>query len=433
METRKASGNGGIERLSDRAVDAWLKSKDQKAKTAGAKLADGGGLYLCRLPSGRGAWLIRYGFAGKQRDLSAGVYPDTTLADAREARRKVKAQAEQGIDPLQERRAKKLENVEVAETTFAEVTNAWVEKQAKDWSSIHLTKSKRALERDVLPALGKLPISRITPVMVTRVMEKIEARGVRDTTAKIHQHVRSIFTYGQAQGLVSGDNPAEPFLQVMQRNDGAAHRPAYTSFPELGEVLRKAETVNITPAVRLCHRLIAFTAVRISNAVAARWEHFDLDSSPALWVIPRDEMKVKGKGRTHPHKVVLPAQLVDALKRWKAAQPKGTAYLFPGNQGREHLSRESVEKALRVTMGLADKHSAHGWRAAFSTLAREETDFDGQLIDLWLDHVHASKTALAYDRGDRLRKRIELAKWWGDSLAQAERGAEVLPFKRSAA
>ena len=55
-------------------------------------------------------------------------------------------------------------------------------------------------------------------------------------------------------------------------------------------------------------------------------------------------------------------------------------------------------------------------------LRTEDTDFDGELIDLSLDHVHASDVTLAYDRGQRLAKRIALMKWWGDALQGAEEG-----------
>jgi hypothetical protein len=84
-----------------------------------------------------------------------------------------------------------------------------------------------------------------------------------------------------------------------------------------------------------------------------------------------------------------------------------------------------VEKALRDTMGLAGKHSPHGWRSALSTRAREDTDFDAELIDLSLDHVHASDVALAYDRGQRLAKRVALMTWWGNALESAEADQEV--------
>jgi hypothetical protein len=136
-------------------------------------------------------------------------------------------------------------------------------------------------------------------------------------------------------------------------------------------------------------------------------------------------MKVSGGGRVHDHRVILAKQIASELRRWKAMQPKDSEYVFPGYQGRSHLSREALEKALRDTMGLAGKHSPHGWRSAFSTRAREDTDFDAELIDLSLDHVHASEVALAYDRGQRLAKRVALMAWWGDALEAAEAGQPV--------
>jgi integrase len=426
--TPRAKTRTGIERLSDKAISSWLKA----GGNAGQKLADGKGLYLTRLPSGRANWQVRYTVGDKQGTYSLGVYPEVPLAEARKKRGEIKNQAKEGIDPVQERRAQRVEKVNASEQTFADLTTEWLEMQAPEWSEVHQVKSQRALVRDVLPTLGKLPVARITPGIVSRVIEKIQNRGVRDTTQKIYQHVRAIFRLAQARGLRS-DNPADPVAEIIKAASDPGHHPALLTFPELGDVLRRAETSNTTPAVRLCHKLIAHTAVRISNAVEARWSDFHLKANPPVWVIPRDQMKVKGKGRTHPHKIVLTDQIVEELRRWKEAQAGESEYVFPGNQGREHLSRESLEKAVRVTLGLADKHSPHGWRSAFSTLAREETDFEGELIDLALDHVHASKTAMAYDRGTRLTKRIELMKWWGDSLAKAMRGAEVVQFKRSRA
>lgn len=142
-------------------------------------------------------------------------------------------------------------------------------------------------------------------------------------------------------------------------------------------------------------------------------------------------MKVRGGGRSHDHRVILPAQIAVELRRWRLVQPQAGVYVFPGHQGRSHLSREALEKALRDTMGLAGKHSPHGWRSALSTRAREDTDFDAELIDLSLDHVHASDVALAYDRGQRLAKRVALMAWWGNALETAEQGGIVPAFGRS--
>lgn len=413
------------DKLTVKNVQEWLKQlrvdTAMGINRSGDKLPDGGSLYLTALPSGNATWQVRYLHTGKQKTFSIGPAEQKTLTEAREERDQIKKLVESGQDPVTSRRIQRLAIEGQSESTFASVTKDWLDKQKPDWSEIHYTKSKRALERDINPHLGKLPVAQITTIMVATVIEKIQKRGVRDTVAKIFQHVRAIFTFAQAKGLRT-DNPAEPVAELLQRAVDPKHHPALLEWHQLGDILRRNDTANMSSAVRMAHRLIAFTGVRISNAVEARRQHFDLDGAPALWTIPRDEMKIQGKGRVHNHKVVLPAQIVGELRRWINAQPADSEFLFRGNQGRTHISREAIEKALRETLELADKHSPHGWRSAFSTRAKEDTDFDKELVDLCLDHVHNSDTARANDRGERLEKRIALMRWWGDSLESAERG-----------
>jgi integrase len=80
-----------------------------------------------------------------------------------------------------------------------------------------------------------------------------------------------------------------------------------------------------------------------------------------------------------------------------------------------------------VTLGLAKKHSPHGWRSALSTLARD-AGFSPDVVELTLDHVHDNAVARAYDRGERLTERLRLMAWWDDQLRPAEHPA-VLTFK----
>jgi integrase len=409
------------EKLAVKQIERWLKSAERQP---GQKLADGGGLYLTSLPSGRASWQVRYAYGGKSRTFSVGLADEVSLAEARAARARIREQVEQGLDPVTERRAKRAERVADSQQTFADVAAAWLAKQKGEWAPIHFTKSRRALERDVMPTLGKLPVSRISTSMVAGVIDRIQKRGVRDTTQKILQHVRSVFRFAQAKGLRQ-DNPAEPVIEILEKAPDVVHHPALLTFAELGDVLRRAEVAAVTPGVRLAHRLIAYTGSRVGNVVAAKWKQFDLESQPASWHIPRSEMKVSGGGRVHDHRVILPKQIASELQRWHVVQPEDSVYLFPGHQGRSHLSREALEKALRDTMGLAGRHSPHGWRSALSTRAREDTDFDADLIDLSLDHVHASDVALAYDRGQRLAKRVALMTWWGNALEFAEAGQTV--------
>ena len=76
----------------------------------------------------------------------------------------------------------------------------------------------------------------------------------------------------------------------------------------------------------------------------------------------------------------------------------------------EHISIETVDKAYRVTLGLKDQHSPHGWRSSFSTLARE-AGFAREVVELSLDHIHDSEVARAYDRGGRRPERARLMQW----------------------
>lgn len=54
------------------------------------KLFDGGGLFLLIAPSGAKHWRLKYRFAGKEKLLALGSYPEVSLAEAREARQVAK-------------------------------------------------------------------------------------------------------------------------------------------------------------------------------------------------------------------------------------------------------------------------------------------------------------------------------------------------------
>jgi hypothetical protein len=75
------------------------------------KLFDGQGLLLLVDPGGGKWWRFRYRFAGKHQSLSLGVYPDVSLAQARERHDQMRQLLLQGIDPAAARRAEKARDV----------------------------------------------------------------------------------------------------------------------------------------------------------------------------------------------------------------------------------------------------------------------------------------------------------------------------------
>lgn len=413
-----------VNKLTDKGIGSFI-AKSKAGKAAKAMTSDGGGLYLTITPAGTPAWRIKYRIGGKERVYAVGTYPAVSLEKARQEREAVKELLKAGRDPVQARRLDQAAATTSSGNTFATLAADWLAKRRKGWSEVHYDKSSRALERDVYPALGALPVRDITPFMVAGIIEAIVKRGARDTAAKVLQHVGGVFRLARARGLCD-DNPADPVHEVIPARTQKGRMPALLKFPELGNLLRAAEAAHLTPAVRMAHRLCAFTVARISNIVEAEWSEFDLDAG--TWIIPRSKMKARD--RHHDHKIILCPELVAELRQWQSiAGRKG--YVFPSPAGGKHITRESIEKAYRVTLGHGKKHSPHGWRSAFSTLARDH-GFERDVVELALDHIHDNDVVRAYDRGERLTQRVELMRWWGGELAKAQAGAEVVPLRKKA-
>jgi len=189
-------------------------------------------------------------------------------------------------------------------------------------------------------------------------------------------------------------------------------------------LLRRAEAARLSPSVRMAHRLCAFTAARIGNIVDAEWREFHLQDEQPVWIIPRRKMKVTS--READHRIPLSPEIAGELRQWRELFG-GRGFVFPSPTGGKHIGRESIEKVYRVTLGLAGKHSPHGWRSAFSTLARDH-GFERDVVELSLDHIHDNQVARAYDRGERFVQRVELFNWWGKQLAAAQRGGKIIPL-----
>ena len=63
------------------------------------KVFDQGGLFLVVSPAGGKWWRLKYRFDGKEKLLSLGTYPDTSLAMARGKRDEARRLLAGGIDP----------------------------------------------------------------------------------------------------------------------------------------------------------------------------------------------------------------------------------------------------------------------------------------------------------------------------------------------
>ncbi len=422
-----AGGTGARGKLSEAAVKAhakaargWRLAKVEPPAGKSWKLADGGGLFLTvTKPAGTAVWRIKFAYGGKTgKYYAVGTYPDVTLKQARAELVRVRALLEKGTHPVQARQSARALAVASSGNTFAAVKEAWLAKNKPGWSEAHYKTTSETLTRHARK-LDDWPIADLSAAdpVIFDLIEKLGAK-TRDTAKKLRFSLHSIFRYAIGKGFCTR-NPAESAIEALPKVRHSGRRPAFLEWAQLGDVLRRASTAHLSRAVHVAHRLCAFTAARMGNIIGAEWSEFAaLDADVPAWVVPRSKMKAQD--RHHDHRVLLGPAIAKEIREWKRVTGAGRFVFASPADPTQHITHESIEKAYRVTLGLKDKHTPHGWRSAFSTLAKEN-GFEHDAVDMALDHVHDDAIARRYDRGERLPERIRLASWWCEQLVKAER------------
>ena len=109
---------------------------DSKLRTLNrsGKHFDGGGLYLEITPAGGRYWRLKYRFAGKEKRLAFGVYPEVTLKDARARRDDARKILENGGDPGAVKQAQKALSKTNAVNTFEVIALEWIAHARGKWS-----------------------------------------------------------------------------------------------------------------------------------------------------------------------------------------------------------------------------------------------------------------------------------------------------------
>jgi hypothetical protein len=157
------------------------KVRTVKPKEKSFRIADGKGLFLVVQPNGSKYWRFRYNFAGKEKLLAIGVYPDITLADARRKRDEARKLLADAVDPGMAKQLKKLAQRLTAENSFETIAREWHIKFSTKWTTEHGTKILIRLEKDIFPWLGNRPITEINALELLSVLRRIENRGAIET------------------------------------------------------------------------------------------------------------------------------------------------------------------------------------------------------------------------------------------------------------
>ena len=190
-------------------TDTRVKQLKHLGGSNGEKYSDGGGMYLLVTATGK-YWRLNYRYAGKQKTLALGIYPDVTLLKARERRAEARTMLADGVDPSVAKREEKQNKVEAAANTFEKVAREWLAKTANKRAPVTQAKVTSWLEKDVFPFIGKVPISAVRAKdVLDRVARRMEARGINESAHRTVQICSQVFRYAVASGLVERDVTAD--------------------------------------------------------------------------------------------------------------------------------------------------------------------------------------------------------------------------------
>jgi len=409
--------------LSDIACKTATCPPDKKRE----RKTDSGGLYLEISPGGSKRWFWKYTFAGKEKRLAMGSYPDVSLKAARVKRDKARQQLQEGNDPTHVKQVSKLRNQQQAGVTFESVAREFHQKKADGWAEHYGKWWLRRMETLAFPWIGKLPLDKIDAPALLTVLHRVEARGAYETAHTLCRGMGQVFMYGIQTGKCTG-NPA-PNLRGALQPINAKHVGAITDTTEAGELMREIYSFSGQPTTRAALALSAMVFQRPGNIRAMQWAHVDLDG--AMWTIPAAEMKRRKEDKINgaPHLVPLARQAVALLQELQPLTKRGR-YVFPSLlTGERSMSENTLRAALRRMGYSNDEMTAHGFRAMARTLIAEQLNVDPEIIETQLAHGKSGPLGAAYDRAKYLDKRRTMMQAWADYLDVLRTGAKVIPFK----
>lgn len=380
------------------------------------------GLALQVSTSGARSWILRVMVGGKRRDMGLGGYPDVTLAGAKEAARAARAKIKEGIDPIDDGKAKRsaLAAAIASAMTFSEATAAYIATKEHEWKNAkHGAQWRATLETYAYPIIGKVFVRDIGLEHIVKVLEPIWTTKT-ETASRLRGRIEAVLDWATVRGYRKGDNPA----RWRGHLDKVLAQPGKVAKVEHHAALDWREIGAFMAALRehegMSAKMLEFailTAARSGEVRGATWGEIDLDG--ATWTIPADRMKA-GK----EHRIPLSGAAVKLLE----ALPRDGEIVFPSPTGKQFS--DAAMSALLKRMGRADL-TGHGFRSTFRDWAGETTAYPREVIEHALAHQLKDKAEAAYARGSLFEKRRRLMDEWARFTSKVETVASVTAINKN--
>jgi integrase len=380
--------------------------RNAKPREKAYKLTDEKGLFLFITPSGGKYWRFKYRFGGKEKKLAFGVYPEVSLAEAREKRDQARKLLANDVDPAVVKQATKNAIVQATENSFQLVALEWYAKFSAKWVASHGDRTLRRLEKDVFPWIGNRPICEIKAPELLTVLRRIENRGAIETAHRIHQICGQIFRYAIATGKAERDisNDLRGALPPTRKR----HHATIVDPKKIAELLKAIQSYEGYFVTKCALQLAPLFFVRPGELRKAEWSEFNFET--AEWRIPAEKMKMRAT-----HIVPLSTQAISILQELETLTGN-SPYVFPSIRTlRRPMSDNTVLGALRRLGYSKDEMTGHGFRSMASTLLNEQ-GWNRDAIERQLAHAERNNIRAAYNYAEYLSERRKMMQHWADYL-----------------
>lgn len=390
-----------------------MQLKNAPPRSRDYKLADERGLYILVRPNGSKLFKFKYRFAGREKKLSFGAFPEVTLQLARRRRDDARRQLDEGVDPGELARSKKLADRFASDNTFGAIAQEYIDKRRRDGVSETTAAKSEWLLSKLAPSLSKRPIIAIKPIELLAVLRAIEDEGQRETARRLRSFVSRVMRY--AIGTARAEHDPAAGLRGALSPPEVKHFAAITNKPQFGDLLRKIDTYNGYPSTVMALRLMPHLFPRPGELRSMLWCEIDL--AAAKWTIPASKTKMRRE-----HVVPLSRQVMALLKEQQKVTGDDQLVLPAFHSRQVSISENTINQALR-RLGFAGVATAHGFRSTASSFLNESERWRYDVIERALAHQDRDQIRAIYNRTDYLNERTQLMQWWSDEIDRLRNGS----------
>ncbi|PXW68503.1 site-specific recombinase XerD [Loktanella sp. PT4BL] len=282
-------------------------------------------------PSGNRAFTLDYRFAGRQRRMSIGRWPEWSVTAARERAKELRRMIDEGQDPLAAK-----EELRTA-PRISDMIDRYIREHLPKLSPTNAGDQISMLKKMLDPAWGNRLVPDITKSDVATFLDFVaegrprpcklkpnnrarKLQGHKPTPIRANRMgevLRKMFTLAM-EWEWRADNPAQGF---HRRIENARER-----FLSPEELVRLAATLDAATDQRAASiiRMCMLTGARVGEVRTARFEQFNLDY--AIWSKPAATTKQR-----KIHRVPISQDVAAIVRQRQLVVPDGNPWLFPGD------------------------------------------------------------------------------------------------------